>query len=227
MSIWAMGDLHLSLDAQGHTQKPMDIFNSCWKNHVNQVETYWRENVKQEDIVLLCGDISWAMELSAMQYDLQWLGNLPGRKILCKGNHDYWWKSITKVRETLMHYGMEALQNDAVFCENHVICASRGPEEGDLENQKVFQRELQRIKLSLNAGKQLGDEVILMLHFPPFYEKIQGNPYTELIKQYGVKTCVFGHLHEEGCLPKDFTFEDTQYYLVSANLLNFQLRKIK
>ena len=223
MSIWAISDLHLSFDEKGILQKPMDSLNSLWYEHTKIIEKNWRKNILPHDTVLICGDISWAMDLEEGKYDFDWLKNLPGKKIISKGNHDYWWKSLAKV-EHYFNKEITALQNNAVLCENYAICATRGwdfPKDNDEKSQKIFNRELMRLELSLKKGLSYNKDMILMLHYPPFNEKIEENPITKLLKNYPVKKCIFGHLHEKNILEETFVFDGITYDLVSADRLNF------
>jgi len=228
MSIWAISDLHLSFNEKGILQKPMDKLNFAWHNHPKIIEKNWRKNILPTDTILICGDISWAMNFEDGKYDFEWLKNLPGKKIISKGNHDYWWKSLSKV-EHYFNGEITAVHNNAILCENYVICAARGwdfPEENDEENKKIFNRELIRLELSLKQGTKYNKDIILMLHYPPFNEKIEKNAITNLFQKYPVKICIFGHLHETNVFKQTFVFDGVTYYLVSADILNFEPIKL-
>ena len=151
MQIYAIADLHLSLTSE----KPMDVFGEAWRGHAEKLERNWRERVQADDLVLIPGDISWAMQLSAALPDLSFIGDLPGKKILLKGNHDYWWSAIGRVRASLPE-GMRALQNDSIVENGIGICGSRGwlcPGSNNFsaEDQKIYLRELDRLSLSLSS----------------------------------------------------------------------------
>ena len=200
MAIWAIADLHLSHDQE----KPMDIFGPLWENHAAKIAANWRRVVGEEDLVIVAGDISWAMQLSGALADLDWLAALPGRKLLLRGNHDYWWSTITKVRAALPP-GMAALQNDHYVFGEWAVCGSRGwlcpGEEGfDSEHdEKIYRRELVRLELSLESARRAGHErIIAALHYPPFNRQASPSGFTELLERYGVSYCVYGHIHDEG-----------------------------
>ena len=196
MQIYAIADLHLSLTSE----KPMDVFGEAWRGHAEKLERNWRECVQDDDLVLIPGDISWAMQLSAALPDLSFIGNLPGRKILLKGNHDYWWSAIGRVRSNLPE-GMRALQNDSIVEDGIGICGSRGwlcpgSNNFNAEDQKIYLRELDRLSLSL-ASLPAVETKIAMLHFPPFLDKEKGSGFTERLEEAGVQIVVYGHLHGE------------------------------
>ena len=221
MQIYAIADLHLSLTAE----KPMDVFGEAWRGHAEKLERNWRERVQQDDLVLVPGDISWAMQLSAALPDLSFIGNLPGKKILLKGNHDYWWSAIGRVRSNLPE-GMRALQNDSIVESGIGICGSRGwlcpgSNNFNAEDQKIYLRELDRLSLSL-ASLPPVETKIAMLHFPPFTDKEKGSGFTERLEQAGVKIAIYGHLHGEA---NRYAFEGERngvyYHCVAADKLDF------
>ena len=194
MSIFAIGDLHLSLS----TDKPMDVFGAAWQDHDKRLAAAWRETVQAEDWVLIPGDISWAMQLEAAMPDLLFLADLPGQKLLMRGNHDYWWSSRTKVKAVLPP-GMHTLQNDSLRIGDVAVCGTRGwncPGASGFTgaDEAIYAREQMRLELSLQAANPDADKLV-MLHFPPFSERSQTSGFTELIERYGVKTVVYAHLH--------------------------------
>ncbi len=224
MSIYAIGDLHLP----GHAQKPMDVFGSHWDRHFETICRHWRELVQPEDVVLIPGDISWAMQLADAQDDLEAIGALPGHKLLLRGNHDYWWSSLTKIRAVLPA-GMQVIQNDAVQIGAHVFCGTRGwmfptaQQPLPAQDEKINQRELMRLEMSLNAACRLSQEdITVMLHFPPLFADGEGTGFTELIERYPVKRVVYGHLHGAGI---KIAFEGERrgvmYYLTSCDARGF------
>ena len=221
MQIYAIADLHLSLTSE----KPMDVFGEAWRGHAEKLERNWRERVQQDDLVLVPGDISWAMQLSAALPDLSFIGNLPGKKILLKGNQDYWWSAIGRVRSNLPE-GMRALQNDCIVESGIGICGSRGwlcpgSNNFNAEDQKIYLRELDRLSLSL-ASLPPVETKIAMLHFPPFTDKEKGSGFTERLEQAGVKIAIYGHLHGEA---NRYAFEGERngvyYHCVAADKLDF------
>ena len=226
MQIYAIADLHLSLTSE----KPMDVFGEAWRGHAEKVERNWRERVQADDLVLIPGDISWAMQLSAALPDLSFIGNLPGRKILLKGNHDYWWSAIGRVRSNLPE-GMRALQNDSIVEDGIGICGSRGwlcpgSNNFNAEDQKIYLRELDRLSLSL-ASLPAVETKIAMLHFPPFLDKEKGSGFTERLEDAGVQIVVYGHLHGEA---NRYAFEGERngitYHCVAADKLDFAPKRI-
>ena len=221
MQIYAIADLHLSLTSE----KPMDVFGEAWRGHAEKLERNWRERVQDDDLVLIPGDISWAMQLSAALPDLSFIGNLPGKKILLKGNHDYWWSAIGRVR-SLLPAGMRAIQNDAIVEDNIGICGTRGwlcpgSNNFNAEDQKIYLRELDRLSLSL-ASLPAVETKIAMLHFPPFLDKEKGSGFTERMEDAGVQIVVYGHLHGEA---NRYAFEGERngitYHCVAADKLDF------
>jgi uncharacterized protein len=200
MAVYALGDLHLS-----HTQpKPMDIFGPGWDNHPQKVRDNWNKVVEEGDLTIVAGDISWAMQLCDATDDLAWLAELNGKKLLIRGNHDYWWSSITRVRRVLPP-GVYALQNDHLPWGPWAVCGTRGwicpGEEGftSEQDQKIYSRELIRLQISLESAQKDGfTEIITALHFPPFNRQGHPSGFTELLEQYGVRHCVFGHIHDQG-----------------------------
>ena len=226
MQIYAIADLHLSLTSE----KPMDVFGEAWRGHAEKLERNWRERVQADDLVLVPGDISWAMQLSAALPDLSFIGNLPGRKILLKGNHDYWWSAIGRVRSNLPE-GMRALQNDSIVEDGIGICGSRGwlcpgSNNFNAEDQKIYARELDRLSLSL-ASLPAVETKIAMLHFPPFLDKEKGSGFTERLEDAGVQIVVYGHLHGEA---NRYAFEGERngitYHCVAADKLDFSPKLI-
>lgn len=221
MHIYAIGDLHLSFSQD----KPMDVFGESWRGHTERLESAWRETVGAEDLVLIPGDISWAMQLSAASPDLSFIGNLPGVKLLLRGNHDYWWSSVTRVRASLPS-GVFALQNDAFSFGDVCVCGTRGwtcPGSAafDAQDEKIYLRELQRLSLSLSKAEP-GRMLIAMTHYPPFSEKRRTSGFTELLENAGCRLAVYGHLH--GAAHRT-AFEGEQngvaYRCVAADYLRF------
>lgn len=195
--IFAIGDLHLP----GGIEKPMHVFGEQWRDHFRQISEDWKARVGERDVVLLPGDISWAMYMQDALEDLENIAALPGRKVMIRGNHDYWWNSITKIRAVLPE-GFYALQNDALALDDIVCCGTRGwsspgAMERSEQDEKIYQRELQRLELSLTAAAKIaeGRPLVALLHFPPFNEKRDSSGFTELLEQFGVHTAVYGHLH--------------------------------
>ena len=228
MKVFAISDLHLSVN----NPKPMDIFGPAWDNYVDKVFSDWKEKVGNDDIVLLSGDFSWAMNLEDTRADFDLLKDLPGKKIIIRGNHDYWWKSISGVRN-FMPEGFYAVQNDALKFENVIICGTRGwqvPEEDaevTPENEKIFKREVLRLEMTLQAGDKLRssqeDRLICMMHFPPLNFKKQDSEYSLLLEKFKVDDVVFGHLHGYRNVKQAFVRNGLNYYLTSCDMVDNKL----
>lgn len=198
MAIYAMGDLHLSVAAQ----KPMDIFTG-WDNHAEKLISNWKRKITDKDTVVLAGDTSWGMSLAQAAPDFRLLHKLPGQKIILKGNHDYWWNSLTKMNETLAEHEFDTLRflhNNSYYVEGVHICGSRGWifENGEQYDEKMIRREAIRIEASLKSRGPQEGPTILFLHYPPIYAGQTLEPYIKLMQKYGVKQCCYGHIHGKG-----------------------------
>ncbi|MBE5776661.1 MAG: phosphohydrolase [Clostridiales bacterium] len=226
MNIFAIGDLHLP----GGDQKPMNIFGAHWEGHFDKIRADWESRVGEDDVVLLPGDLSWAMQLESAMPDLEMVGALPGRKIILRGNHDYWWCGINHLREVLPR-GMYALQNDAMSLCGVTFCGSRGwtlPQSSEGEDHRIYTRELIRMEMSLERAKKLGNSrLVMMTHYPPLDEKHRDTPVSELAMKYGVTDIVYGHLHGAS-LRGAFSGErgGIRYYCVSCDGLDFKLCRL-
>lgn len=230
MKVFAISDLHLSIN----NPKPMDIFGPAWDNYVENIFADWREKVSEEDLVLLAGDYSWAMNLVDTEKDFELLRSLPGKKIIIRGNHDYWWKSISAVRAFLPE-GFYAIQNDALKFDNLVVCGTRGwvvPDRGELspEDDKIFKREVIRLELTLKEADKLrgeGDKLICMMHYPPVNFRRDDSEFSALLEQYKVDAVVFGHLHGYKNAQLQFVKNGVPYYLTSCDLTGNKLIEIQ
>lgn len=222
MAIFALSDLHLPLGIN----KPMDIFGVRWDNYVEKIEYGWKSMVKEEDCVIINGDFSWATYLSESLADFKFIDSLPGKKLISKGNHDYWWETIKKMNEFLESNNIENitfLQNNAVLCDGVAICGAKGwISPGDKsfkkDDEKIYEREKMRLETSIKAASELSEHIIAALHFPP------DDAYMEIIRKYGVEVCVFGHLH--GRRAEDFRCNYQNCHLVSADFLKFVPKRI-
>lgn len=227
MRLFAIADPHLSLAEP----KPMDVFGGNWEGHPEIFFRRWRETVAAEDLVLVPGDISWAMHLRDALLDLEAIGNLPGQKIILRGNHDYWWSGIGKVRSALPA-GMFALQNDALRFGDLVVAGARGwtcPGSFDFseDDEKIYKREVERLSLSLEAAAKLGGErLVVMLHYPPTNARLEPSGFTELLEAAKPEAVVFGHIHGEG---SDLAVPDIKgaaLHFVAADALSFRPKLI-
>lgn len=230
MKIFAISDLHLAETSN----KPMNIFGSNWDNYVEKIIADWKARVSEEDIVLIAGDISWAMQLENAIIDLKPFFELPGKKVFIRGNHDYWWKSVSRIRASLPD-NFYVIQNDAIKFGNVVICGSRGwTVEGSNdfteEDRKLYLREAERLKLALKCADKLreeGDKLIAMIHFPPFNVKREDSLFTNLFEEHKVDKVVYGHLHGRECkVDLRLKKHDIEYFLTSCDQVRNTLVEI-
>ena len=226
MRVFAIGDLHL----EGGDDKPMSVFGPQWEGHFDKIRADWTSRVGPEDLVLIPGDISWAMQLEAAVPDLMRIAELPGRKVLLRGNHDYWWSGISRLRAVLPE-GMYAVQNDALSLDGVTVAGSRGwtlPGPGvTAEDERIYQRELARLALSLDQASRLGGRLIVMAHYPPVGENGAPTEASGLITASGARYCVYGHLHgASGRSAFNGTIDGTEFMCVSCDQLDFRLREI-
>lgn len=239
MKIFSIADLHFATKVH----KPMDIFGAKWENHEEKIKEAWHKVVKNEDIVLISGDISWAMMLEEALPDLAFLSALPGKKICIKGNHDYWWSKINKLNT--LYENIFFLQNKAYVIDDLAICGTRGwlcpttqaVQEGDKtgnriwtkQDEKIYKREAVRLELSLkDAMKQKVDKIIVMLHYPPTNEQQEASLFTQILQAYPVSDVVYGHLHDTYSQEKALKGHQgsQHYHLVSADYLQFMPKQI-
>ncbi len=221
MSIFVIGDLHLSFGVE----KPMDIFPG-WENHYNRIKNNWIRLVKDTDTVIIPGDISWGLTLNEALLDFQFLQSLPGKKIISKGNHDYWWQTSRKLQEFLDKNNFDSikfLHNNSYEVENYVICGTRGWifENGQPQDEKIILREAGRLKTSLDYIKS-DKEKIVFLHYPTIYQDQRANHIINTLKQYNIKRCFYGHLHGKTI---NYAFngihDGVKYKLISADAIDF------
>lgn len=223
MSIFAIADLHLSFQ----TNKPMNIFG--WEGYEKKIQENWVSKVKNEDLVLLPGDFSWGLYLNETVKDFEFINNLPGKKILLKGNHDYWWTTLTSMRKFLNErnfQNIDFLYNNSYLYEDKIIAGTRGWNiQDEKEDKKIQKREEIRLKISLDDGiKKYGTNkgIIVCMHYPPFESNL-----IEIMKQYNVKTCIYGHLHGESHKKAICgKIDNIDFKLVSADYTEFDLIKI-
>ena len=222
MAIYVLGDPHLSISGE----KPMDVFGKNWKNHAAKIENAWRAAVRASDTVVLAGNLSWAISYEEARRDFSFLHQLPGEKILLKGNHDYWWSTAAKNRRFSEQNGwtdFTFLQNNCIVRDGAALCGTRGWDlslKGE-EDQKILRRELQRLELSLKEAPE-GDPIYVFFHFPPFSEN--ECPFMPLLKQHGVRACFYGHLH--GVRQTTRMLSGIPFTLISADALDFKPLRI-
>ena len=230
MKVFAISDLHLSFN----NPKPMDIFGPTWEGYVDKIFSDWKSKVGEDDVVLMAGDFSWAMKLEETKADFDMLKDLPGKKVIIRGNHDYWWKSISAVRE-ILPLNFYAIQNDAIKFGDYIICGTRLwnlPDENKVlsaENEKIYKRELIRLEMTLQQAQKLKTEdekIVCMLHYPPYTLKEEDNEVTALIEKYGVNKVVFGHIHAFCKQHKVLEKNGVTYFLTSCDLVDNKLIEI-
>lgn len=230
MSLFAMADLHLSTT----TDKPMDIFGSRWQSYMEKIEARWRAVVTDEDTVVIPGDISWGLSLEEAIGDLKLLDSLPGRKIIGKGNHDFWWSTVTKMRKAFEENGIRTIDflfNNAYNAEEYTVCGTRGwyveeklqATKFDTDYDKIVAREVSRLKTSLEAGRKIADgrQMLVFFHFPPVFRGFICREIVDVLHEYGIKNCYFGHIHGLYSIPRTLEFEGISMSMVSADFLDF------
>lgn len=222
--VYGIADLHLSLGVD----KPMDVFKG-WEDYVSRLERNWRRLVREEDTVVVAGDISWGLDIGESLEDFRWLDSLPGEKLLLKGNHDLWFSTKTKVERFFADNGFSSLKmlfNNAFQLDGYVLCGTRGW-MNDQSDKKVLRRECGRLRLSLEAGKKLGGEPLVFLHYPPVYGSGDCPEIIEVLLEYGVKQVYYGHIH--GC-SAGYAINGQRYgidfRLISCDYLQFEPKRI-
>ena len=231
MNVFSISDLHLS----GLSDKPMDVFGKGWENHFEKIQSDWRKKVlSDDDIVLIAGDVSWGTTLEEGLFDLEALKELKGRKVFVRGNHDFWWNGITRLRRAAPDGNFYFLQNDCVKFENVIICGSRGwtcPGSNDYSDtdEKLYKREAERFKLCFKEVEKVreeGDRLIVMIHYPPFSKTVPSTEFTSLFEEFETEKVVFGHIHGETFFPFRTVKNGIEYVLTSCDKVNFTLQRI-
>lgn len=227
MALYAIGDTHLSIGRD----KPMDIFGDKWENHADKLRVGF-SSLTDEDICVICGDLSWGMGIEEAGDDFKFIDSLPGKKIILKGNHDYWWTTASKARKFFAENGIttiDILHNNFFEYGDYAICGTRGwfyeEEKNGEHDKKIMRREIMRLETSLDAA---GDrKKMVFLHYPPVYLKYECPEILELLKKHRVRLCCYGHIHGKGC---GFAWngwrDGTEYKLVSADFVNFSPVKL-
>lgn len=233
MALFTLADLHLSLSGE----KPMDVFGAEWAGFEQRLKEYWEYLVDPEDTVVIPGDISWAMSLEETKEDFAFINALPGQKILMKGNHDYWWTSLTKMNAFFEACGFDTLQvlhNDALFSQGKILCGSRGwmcEETMNPKDEKILRREAMRFRLSLEKGAILAKqqeekngvrpEILCFSHYPIAMPAMLDNPILDVLEEFGVKRVFYGHLHNWGSKPLTEEHRGISFTLVSSDYRRF------
>lgn len=230
MAIYVIADLHLSFSQD----KPMSIFGENWEGHSEKIKNNWISKVKPEDTVVLPGDFSWAMYLQDTYKDFEYLNSLPGKKLLLKGNHDYWWTTVTNMRNFLEENkfkNIDFIYNNSYLVENKILTGTRGWNLLDTENSsKMIKRESIRLQLAIEDGiKKYGDdkEIIVFMHYPPISNTNKKSDFLKILKQYNIKRCYYGHLHGKSHQDAvEGIVDGIEFKLISADYLNFDVIKV-
>ena len=239
MSLFVISDTHLSFS----TDKPMDVFGNRWQYYDLKLESAWRDLINENDTVVIGGDVSWAMNFNEALADLRFLNNLPGKKLLCRGNHDYWWSTMSKLRKFFINeQGLESidfLYNNSFETDDFIICGSRGwfNDSGLAPNgvdyKKIVSREAMRIAMSIEEGKKKAElsgickEILVFLHFPPIYHEYRCDEIINVLQEYGIQRCYYGHIHNVYDIPQSFFEDGIEFTITSADYLDFYPLKIE
>ena len=223
MSLFALSDTHLSFAKD----KPMDIFDEVWKNHPEKIRENWLKVIKEEDTVLLPGDISWAINYRELEPDMEFLLSLPGKKVISPGNHDYWWNSTQRLSE--MYREITFVKSSLYDYEGIAICAAKGwtcPNDSRYtpQDEKLYRREVGRLKMALDEAVKKGyDRIMVMMHFPPTNDKKEESDFTRLIEEYGAEKVIYGHLHGNRSYDASYkgVVKGVEYTLVSCDYRGF------
>lgn len=230
MAIYTIADLHLSFN----TDKPMNIFGENWQDYEEKIQKDWEKKVKPEDLVILPGDFSWAMYLDETEKDFEFINKLSGKKILLKGNHDYWWTTVTSMRKFINERGftnIDFLYNNSYEFDDKIIVGTRGwVISEDLEDIRLTNREIARLELSIKNGiSEFGEdkEIIVFMHYPPVTRKNITTGYIKLMKKFNIKRCFYGHLHSNSIQDAvEGNVNGVELKLVSSDGLDFKLLKV-
>lgn len=231
MAIYALSDLHLSL---GVKDKPMNVFGDKWNDYEAKIKKNWNQKINEEDIVIIAGDISWAMYLEDSLEDFEYISSLNGQKIILKGNHDYWWTTVTNMRNFLEENkfkNIDFIYNNSYLVENKILTGTRGWNLLDTENSsKMIKRESIRLQLAIEDGiKKYGDdkEIIVFMHYPPISNTNKKSDFLKILKQYDIKRCYYGHLHGKSHQDAvEGIVDGIEFKLISADYLNFDVIKV-
>lgn len=237
MALYVMADLHLSTE----TNKPMDVFGSRWQGYTEKIEKRWNSLIEDGDTVVVPGDISWALKLDDARSDMLFLDRLRGRKLIGKGNHDFWWASEKKMLAAFENWGIKSISvmhNNAYLVEDKIICSSRGwyvePKlQGkifDTDYEKIVSRECGRLKCSLDMGKKIREEhdcmIYVFLHFPPVFGDFVCRPIVDVLHEYGIGRVFFGHIHGNCSAPPYIEYEGIKMEIISSDFLDFYPKRV-
>ena len=234
MALFVISDLHLDTLTN---EKSMEVFGDKWKDYTNKIKKNWRAVVDENDTVVIPGDISWALTLENSITDLKWINELPGKKILMKGNHDFWWSTVTKMKRFFVENELntfEILHNNAVEAESYILAGSRGwfvdkavqPQKNVVvDYDKVLNREQIHLRMSLNEAKAIqeknGKEILVFFHFPPIWSDFKCEELLNVLKEYQISRVFFGHIHGSYNHSSSFEHDGIQFKMISADFINF------
>lgn len=234
MSVFVMADLHLDIRTN---EKSMEIFGNRWQGYIEKIQKNWKRVVTDDDTVIVPGDISWALSLEDALPDMKWIDALPGKKLIMKGNHDFWWTTISKMKRYFEENSIQTidfLYNNAIEVENYIVAGSRGwfvdkvvqPSASvNVDYEKIVNREVIRLKLSLDEAKKLseqtGKEIIAFFHFPPVWSDFECKEILEVLQEYNVCRCYFGHIHGCYSIGNLLKWENIEFRMISADFLDF------
>ena len=235
MSLYVIADLHLStLDS---TNKSMEVFGRRWDGYMTRIKNNWERLVTDEDTVIIPGDVSWALSLEEAVSDLKFIDSLPGKKILGKGNHDFWWCTMKKHEEIFKKHGITSISflfNNAHETDEYIIAGTRGwyhdpdaknaPDNADFA--KLVNREAQRLRMSLSKAKELKEkspdkEIVVFMHFPPYWSEKASDGLVEILKEFDIRHVYFGHIHGSYTEPPSFVYKDIEMHMISADYIEF------
>lgn len=232
MSLFVMADLHL----YSSVNKPMDIFGARWTDHMPKIKKYWSSIVTNDDTVIVPGDISWGIDYNEAYEDFKFINALPGKKLIGKGNHDYWWGTMTKNRAFVKENGFDTidfLYNNAYRVEDYIVCGTRGwyvdeklqaGNTKDVEYEKIVAREAQRLKMSLEEAVKLrtnNEQILVFFHFPPVFGSFVCDEIVDILLEYDIKHCYFGHIHGTYNIPRTTNYKGISFSLISSDYNNF------
>lgn len=233
MSIYAIGDLHLSFGVD----KPMEVFGQGWQDYEKRIRENWIKEIKEDDVIVLLGDFSWATYIEDTKADFEFINELPGKKVLIKGNHDYWWGTLKRMRDFLKENNfknIDFIMNNSYECEDSIIVGTRGWAFNDTENSdKMLTREVSRLESSIRDAKNKNKDknIICAMHYPPItkgmLENKESSKYLELMKKYNITECIYGHLHGSTHLEAvEGKIDGINLKLVSSDYLKFEPWKV-
>lgn len=225
--IYAIGDLHFD----STKEKPMDIFGDNWKDHEEKIIKNWQQSISEDDLVLIPGDISWALKLQEAENDLKRIDTLPGKKVISKGNHDYWWVSLNKLNNLQLDT-IFFIQNNSYIYKDVGIGGTRGwiskdSDDFDENDLRVYKRELHRLRLSLESIDDEVNKKIVMLHYPPFKMDLEPNDFHDIMLEHEVAICLYGHLHSDGHkFARENKIDGIEYYCIASDYIDFKPKLI-